>query len=40
VVVWAERERAADAARELAARYPDARVLALRVASEGALERE
>jgi homoserine kinase len=36
VVVWAEKDRAAAVARELEARYPDARVLALGVAAHGA----
>jgi homoserine kinase len=36
VVVWAAKERAAEVAAELERRFPDARVLALRVAAEGA----
>ncbi len=36
VVVWAEKSKAAEAAAELESRYPDARVLSLAVAEQGA----
>ncbi len=36
VVVWAEKERAADVAAELERRFPETRVLSLTIASEGA----
>ena len=36
VVVWAAKDRAGEAASQLESRYPDARVLSLAVASEGA----